>query len=66
MLQRDMIYDLKKKVLGWPKSLGFSIPSSGKNSNHLLGQPNKMWSTQSDGGEGKDGLQFGVIREGLS
>lgn len=25
-----------------------------------------MWGTQSDGGEGKDGLQFWVVREGLS
>lgn len=25
-----------------------------------------MWGTQSDGGEGKDKLQFWVVREGLS
>lgn len=29
----------KKKVLGWPKSLGFSIPSSGKTQTNFLANP---------------------------
>ena len=56
----------KKKYWVGQKIWDFLYHLLEKNSNHLLGQPNRMWGTQSDGGEGKDGLQFGVIREGLS
>ena len=57
---------MKKQSIGLAKKFVIFYTIFWKNSNQLFGQPNRMWGTQSDGGEGKDGLQFWVVREGLS